>query len=204
MKRLVLPSGVFTRAESIDPDLLCSRLRITTTPSVPYDMAYPGNHRASYHFPFVILHMSSSALAPIIDAIDSSEPPCINALLSVTGSVLSGRSGGGAGPGAGSQMGSVIGTVLYQAAKWSLPIFADPHTIENDSVDILFSRYYFGTSEIGMDVTVPVYPGVPTPVWRIFVDALQQQASENDVPCPLVPGAIERQEPDTLYAFLRR
>ncbi|MCH8543786.1 MAG: hypothetical protein LAT61_09475 [Alcanivorax sp.] len=204
MKWLVLPSVVSTRAESIDPDLLCSRLSITTTPSMPYDMAYPGNHRASYHYPFVILHMPRNALAPVVEAIGSAEPPCVNALLSVTGSVLSGRSVGGAGPGAGTRMGSVIGTVLYQAAKWSLPIFSEAHPLKDNGLDILFSRHYFGTRQIGMDVTIPPYPGVPTPVWRIFIDALMQQACGADTAHPLTPDPTVRRTPDDLYAFLRR
>ncbi|MBZ2188529.1 hypothetical protein K8B33_05445 [Alcanivorax sp. JB21] len=203
MKRLVLPASVSTRAAAIDADQLCSRLGITATPSVPYTMVYPGNRRINYHYPFVILHMPRSALEPITEAICSVVTPCINALLSVTGSVLSGRDGGGAGQGANSKEGSVMGTVLYQAAKWSLPIFSEPHPLEDDGLDILLSRHYFGTREIGMDVTVAPYPGVPVPVWRIFVEAMMKQAGNTDSDHPLAAEPMV-QEPDTLYTFLRR
>ena len=203
MKRLVLSASVSTRAAAIDADILCSRLRITTTPSVPYTMVYPGKRQISYDYPFVVLHMPVSALEPVAEAICSVTSPCINALLSVTGSVLSGRDGGGAGRGANSRAGSVMGTVLYQAAKWSLPIFSEPYDMEDGGLDILLSRHYFGTREIGMDVTVAPYPGVPTPVWRIFVDAMMKQAIEAGTDHPLAAEPMV-QEPDTLYSFLTR
>ncbi|WP_111656018.1 hypothetical protein [Isoalcanivorax indicus] len=189
MRRLLIPAAARHRATQVDADTLFSALSVTVTPSVPYSVPGPDHRDLHYHHPFAILSVPQSVVAHCHD-IMAPQALCTNALLLLIGSILCGEEGCGLGEGARSQDGQAIGTVLAQSARWNLPQFRAPLNPDSGALDLLFSMHYLGTRQGGMDVTIKPYPGVPMPVWRIFLSTLSRQACSVASLHPLASNAF--------------